>query len=213
MLKRANRTSTASVQVRHQRHQHQQHVRRQVGEDHRPHQAEPRREAGRQQGRDPGEQVGPEEDPTQRRGPHAEPEVEPVRREALHHESAAEGVEREQRRQLHHHVPRAADAPPALRCAGGHRRIAAPRPARPARNTPPAARPAARTGRRRSGSPPRGSAWCAPGPATGSRPPATRWPSRTRRPGCTRRTRPSAGRPGRSGRVPPARSAGTAPPR
>ena len=141
-LKRSSRTATASWQGRHQRHEDQQHVRRDVGEDHRVDQPDPRGDPGRRQRRHGRQQVGGEEDRAEDRRLDAELDVEPVGHQALRDEPATEGVDREQDRQLEHDALRAPEAEPAADAVGRRPSRAAPRwPCRAARTRSPSAMP------------------------------------------------------------------------
>ena len=132
MLKRTSRTAMAQRQARHQRHEDQQHVRRQMGPHHGADEAEARghpRDASKAEARPAGSR--------RRRSTRAWRDRRrsgggTSRRVALADEPASERIQREEGRQAADHAPRSAEA----RQRRGNRRPSpsrqpAPRPPRP----------------------------------------------------------------------------------
>src|SRR4029077_16870727 len=96
--------------IRHERNQDQQNVRRQVREDHRANQADAGGDSGGEQRGDSGEDVRPEKDHAKRARLQAEAEVKPVGGEALHDEAAGEGVQGKETGEFQDDVARVCEA-------------------------------------------------------------------------------------------------------
>ena len=82
----------------------------QVGEDHRPDEPDPRRQARRDERRQAGQDIGREEDQAEDRGLGAEAEREPVGDEALGHQASGEGVDAHEAREAEHGSPGSMEA-------------------------------------------------------------------------------------------------------